>query len=459
MSIKIIQGHALDKLKELPDESVHCCVTSPPYFGLRSYGTEPQVWGGNPECDHQWESAAVKRKGSTNGRGDLGSTLVSVNATKTLAPGLTNDEDGTRQYRTDNASFCAPCNAWRGELGLEPTPDLYIEHMVAVFREMRRVLREDGTFWLNIGDSYASGGRATYRSGVSDNKGHLAQNDLSRPIDAPGIKAKDLLGIPWMLAFALRADGWYLRSEIIWSKQCPMPESVTDRPTCSHEKIFLFAKSARYFFDHEAVKENAESEHPSGNGYARDERLSYRDDKGARGDKAGWSGIGGKRNLRNVWHLGPEPYRDAHFATFPTEIPSRAIRAGTSEHGVCPACAAPYKRLTEPMFPVGHTGATETLYPKGSSGGRISMIRQAAREAGEEYRSDRKTIGWKPTCSCGAGQPVSATVLDPFSGAGTTALVADRLGRDAIGIELNPEYAKMGKDRVTDDAPLFANVS
>jgi DNA modification methylase len=212
-----------------------------------------------------------------------------------------------------------------GQLGLEQSPDEYVAAMVDVFRAVRDVLADDGTLWLNIGDSYASGNRAT-----RDTDAKLAQRGMSvRPRDAEGIKPKDLIGVPWMLAFALRADGWYLRSDIVWAKGNPMPESVTDRPTRSHEYVFLLSKSDRYFYDHEAVKEPAVSDHPSGNGFKRDARLSYKDAAGARGNDAQWDGVGGKRNRRTVWNVNTKPYKGAHFAVFPPALIEPCVLAGS----------------------------------------------------------------------------------------------------------------------------------
>lgn len=218
MSFSIIQGNALEVLRRLPDDSIDMCVTSPPYWRLRSYQTEPQVWGGSHDCEHAWEDASwrANRWGSHD-----------------------DDNPGAKQ-RTNSGSLghrgavheawtCSKCGAWRGELGSEPTPELYVSHVVDVFREVRRVVRN--TLWINIGDSWSpTGGSA-------------------------GIKPKDLVGIPWMLAFALRADGWYLRQEIIWEKPACMPESVKDRPTRSHEQLFLLAKGPKYYYDADAIRE------------------------------------------------------------------------------------------------------------------------------------------------------------------------------------------------------------
>lgn len=308
MTVKIINADVLDGLRSLPDESVHCVVTSPPYWGLRDYGVE-------------------------------------------------------------------------GQIGLEKTPAEFVARLVEVFREVRRVLRKDGVCFVNLGDSYCStapgtmGDKLNKRgilSGVSDRRAEGSRK--MRPLTPTGLKPKDLIGIPWRVALALQDDGWWLRQDIIWSKPNPMPESVTDRCTKAHEYIFHLSKNERYFWDHDAIKEKAVSDHPSGNGFKRDARLSYQNAFGeARGNPMQWKDVGGYRNKRSVWNIATEPFAEAHFATFPPELPEICIKAGC---------------------------------PKGG------------------------------------------TVLDPFGGAGTTGLVADRLQRDAILIELNPEYAAMAEQRV-----------
>ncbi len=273
-----------------------------------------------------------------------------------------------------------------GQLGLEKTPAEYVEKMVTVFREVRRVLRDDGVLFLNIGDSYAGSGKGQTADGAADPKVRKTQGMKIETQTAAslGLKPKDLIGIPWMLAFALRADGWYLRSDIIWHKPNPMPESVTDRPTKSHEYLFLLTKSATYYYDADAIAEKS-----VGTEYDRTMRPQNRMNGvpslvvGRQQEVAGATlGLGSTtRNKRTVWTVTTTPYSGAHFATFPPKLIEPCILAGC---------------------------------------------------------------------------PVGRTVLDPFGGAGTTALVADRLGRDAILIELNPEYAEMARRRITDDAPLFA---
>ena len=308
MSTQILQGDCRDLLKTLPDASVHCVVTSPPYFGLRDYGVD-------------------------------------------------------------------------GQIGLEASPDAFVAELVAVFREVRRVLRDDGTLWLNLGDSYnsgASGGLGGSTLGGGQNNQRVSNRSGRGLVNA--LKPKDLIGIPWRAAFALQQDGWYLRQDIIWHKPNPMPESVTDRCTKSHEYVFLMSKSARYFYDAAAIAE--EGVIPAGTKAAKGsvERFNT---LGVNSRPPEYKIYDGMRNARSVWTIATQPFREAHFATFPPDLAERCIKAGC---------------------------------------------------------------------------PVGGTVLDPFGGAGTTGLVADRLQRSSILIELNPVYASMAKKRLEGDAPLFAKV-
>jgi DNA modification methylase len=341
--IEIRVGDALTLLRDMPDSSIHCCVTSPPYWGLRDYGVD-------------------------------------------------------------------------GQIGLEGTPEEYTAKMVEVFREVRRVLRDDGTLWLNLGDSYyATASSCSGRSsGLEGGKKHQ-EEAVKRPTKiAPGLKPKDLIGIPWRVAFALQADGWWLRSDIVWNKPNPMPESVKDRPTRSHEYIFLMSKSAQYFYDADAIREpymessikwisqpSFDTQTGGPKDYGPDSNRSMRKtlenfkrktDK-QRGHSRKHAGFNDRwdsmtkteqsecgRNKRDVWTVPTHPYPGAHFATFPTKLIEPCILAGCPEGG---------------------------------------------------------------------------TVLDPFSGAGTTGLVASRLDREFIGIELKPKYAEMARERIRMDAPLF----
>lgn len=301
MSVRILNCDVLEGLAQLADESVHCVVTSPPYWGLRDYGVD-------------------------------------------------------------------------GQIGLEATPAEFVARMVDVFREVRRVLRKDGTCWMNLGDSYLN---AKGEAGGVDPKQPARRHGL-RPQDVSiaGIKRKDLIGVPWRAAFALQADGWWLRSDIIWSKPNPMPESVTDRPTKAHEYVFLLTKSERYHYDAEAIAEPAihAGDVKTTNGNA-GMAGGYDGHRTRDGFKRGVT-VKETRNKRTVWTIPSAPFPEAHFATFPPELVEPCIKAGC---------------------------------------------------------------------------PVGGTVLDPFGGAGTTGLVADRLQRNAILIELNPEYAAMAERRIHGD--------
>lgn len=252
MNWEIRQGNCLELLRAMPAKSVHCIVTSPPYWGLRDYKIEPQVWGGDPACRHRWEKETVSRemrrgvnlaksKASTRGGGKKAAAV------------------GHQEFER---SACAKCGAWRGHYGLEPTPEIYLRNTLLIFRELHRVLRDDGTLWLNLGDSYAGGGHggggafARDRVHLADKNDQAVWKSAARNGRTPiGLKPKDLVGMPWRVALALQAAGWYLRADIIWAKDNPMPESVTDRPTKAHEYIFLLAKRPQYFYDAVAVKE------------------------------------------------------------------------------------------------------------------------------------------------------------------------------------------------------------
>jgi DNA modification methylase len=311
MSYQVLVGDCIKGIKTLADQSVNCCVTSPPYFGLRDYGRD-------------------------------------------------------------------------GQIGLERTPDEYIQRLVDVFREVKRVLRDDGTLWLNIGDSYAVGGGGNYsKSAKQTGHGEHITNVRNRPgwLSSAGLKSKDLIGIPWMLAFALRADGWYLRQDIIWHKPNPMPESVRDRCTKAHEYIFLLSKSERYFFDSEAMKEPAKygEHHAKYSGTYTRHKVEAMQVEGATNGENYQRGMQQamkdplRRNKRSVWEVATRPYKGAHFATFPPALIEPCILAGC---------------------------------------------------------------------------PVGGTVLDPFGGSGTTAGVAVKNGRNAILCELNPEYVDLVNGRV-----------
>jgi DNA modification methylase len=326
-----------------------------------------------------------------------------------------------------------------GQIGLEPTPEEHVEKMVEVFREVKRVLRDDGTLWLNYGDCYAGSTTGADRppepGHTHEDSGRVktGQENKHRRPDA-GLKPKDLVGMPWRIAFALQADGWYLRSDIIWSKPNPMPESVTDRPTKSHEYVFLLAKQARYFYDADAVREPFESNdvtYPAINTVQGVYRVNNGKNRGGGDATRG-------RNRRTVWEIPTQPTREAHFATFPEALVEPCIMAGTSARGACPECGAPWRRVVE-RLPV--TGRNENKTPAAA---------HAAVKCSRAGESHVKTVGWEPSCGCETqdGEPVPCIVLDPFGGSGTVAKVARDLGRSSILIEINPEYVQIAKKRL-----------
>jgi DNA modification methylase len=406
VTITFLTGDCRDVLPTLADASVQCVVCSPPYYALRSY--------------------------LPDGHAD--------------------------KHR---------------EIGSEPTPDAFVATLVEVFREVRRVLRDDGTCWVNLGDSYSGGktGRTDQDRNSRNMDGRNTANasltgqpdGWQRPV-APGYKPKDLLMMPARVALALQADGWWLRSDIIWHKPNPMPESCRDRPTSAHEHVFLLTKKPSYYFDNDAIRE-PQSEgtiERFGNGNAPRKpgiKQGGSDRKTLSFDQATPDAIlPNGRSCRNVWTIATHAYSAAHFATYPPELVERCIRAGTSEKGCCPQCGAPWYRVTE-----GNGAATGKSYNDHSLDAVAGMSQPSPnKKGGSEWRKAQaadpiRTTGWSPSCQCNA-EVVPCTVLDPFSGAGTTALVADRLQRNAIAIDLSHEYRDMAAARIAEDAGMFADI-
>lgn len=373
--VTLYTGTALDVLSQMPSQSVHMAVTSPPYFGLRSYLPKEHFAKGQ-------------------------------------------------------------------ELGTEKTPDEYVAKLVEVIAEVWRVLRDDGTLWVNIGDSYAA--NRTYQ--VSDQK-HTAHDfaDSNAMRVPPGLKPKDLCMIPARLAIALCDFGWYLRQELVWAKDSAMPESVRDRCTRSHEYIYMLTKKPRYFYDSEAIKERGSQTSHGGNA-ANNHKYEWKPTIGGEeqtglGRTVAQNGASG-RNARSVWRINPKPFGGAHFAVFPPELPMRCIKAGTSEKGVCSLCGAPWKRAVEvervwTEKDVGQTNKDAHLASQ-------SMARSGNSQAGNV---EGHTVGWEPTCSHDA-DVIPATVLDCFAGSGTTLYAARRLGRQSVGIDLDEKSAELLQDRL-----------
>jgi DNA modification methylase len=331
-----------------------------------------------------------------------------------------------------------------GQLGLEPTPEEYVNKMVEVFREVKRVLRDDGTLWLNLGDSYNNTSGFSRASPEYFREGRVGGSADKKTFKHSVIKTKDLCGIPWMVAFALRADGWYLRSDIIWAKPNPMPESVTDRPTKAHEYIFLLSKRKRYFYDAEAVREPGAI--PAGTKAAKGSAERF-NTPGVNSRPPEYKIYNGTRNRRSVWTIPTQPYPEAHFATFPPKLIEPCILAGTSPKA-CEICGAPWKRVVE------RDGMTSREWQKirgdGTKGFDKKMGKQGKSIAGGRPPDPvYKTVGWQPTCTCQNEGKGRCIVLDPFVGSGTTLWVAERFGRDSIGIEINPKYCELVKKRMS----------
>lgn len=386
-----------------------------------------------------------------------------------------------------------------GQIGLEDAPERWVERLVDVFREVKRVLRDDGTLWVEIGDSYSSGGNGPGQDGA---KQGTNAGSLLPPKRAPeGYKPKDLLGQPWMLAFALRADGWYLRSEIIWHKVNAMPESVTDRPTKAHSTVFLLSKRPRYFYDADAIREPfSQNTHSRGKGIGvkqeqeqtsgtlnagrnnasfgratqgdlaphltappQVETLDGMEPESPRGpdgrrrtavkggenseqhrDGERWPNPAGA-NARSVWAILTEPTPFAHFATWPQKLVSQMILAGTSERGCCPECGAPWVRETESS---GHKPRSVVQVPQGRPDGRTRP-----RSSGGVPVPIVQTTGWSLLCDHHF-EPIPCVVLDPFAGSGTTLLAARRLGRRAVGVELSESYCQLAAGRLAQQSLL-----
>lgn len=421
-------------MSELPDESVQMCVTSPPYWGLRKYAGVPDlIWGGENHHEHEWVTAV--RTGE-------------IYDTKTGGSGSAKRASGKVLNVSVATNTCSLCGAWKGSFGLEPSPEMYVQHSIEILREIRRVLRKDGVCFWNVGDSYASSPAGNKSPSGFSQKRPSRQGKMeeynTRPKDMAGLKPKDLCLIPERVALAAQADGWWVRSIIVWAKPNPMPESVTDRPTDAYEHILMLTKSERYFWDAEAVREKAVygENLPSfrGDGQYTNNR-SYDNSADYHAHTAGIERPKTEnRNLRNVWTFPTQPYRGAHFATFPEELPERCIKAATSEKGCCSKCGKPWVRI---LKRTGHVNKREDAHCPNNCPTKTDSTGWAPVTVG--------TSDWKPQCDCNA-DVVPCTVLDPFAGSGTTLWVAKKLGRRAIGYELSSKYVDLCVDRTRQEA-------
>jgi DNA modification methylase len=487
VSYSILQGDVIEVLRTMPAASVHCVVTSPPYFSLRKYGDDSR------------------------------------------------------------------------ELGQEASPQEFVANMVAVFDEVRRVLRPDGVCWVNIADSYGGSwgnysgqnrGAGTQRPIENGSRvprrGDGPQTETWRPATSQlggGVKNKERCAVPERLVLAMSDAGWWYRDEVIWHKPNPMTFSGRDRTTPAHEKVYMFTQAAHYFYDQEAIREPIKASsiarlgQPSlddqvgstrANGGAKTNGnmkpvlfggQKYRDGHTKSGNEwrpqlkralelareggltdahlaairaVGLNDVGraaetqsgagrnteevqrlaaeakevlggyfrefltsGGANRRSVWTIATGNFREAHFATMPEALAVDMIKAGTSARGCCPGCGSPWQREVEPVF-TSHDADTDSAYEKGSNANRLARLRQAARAAGGEYVNERITTAWTPTCECGVADPIPCTVLDIFNGAGTTGVAALGLGRSYVGIELYPEYVEMSERRLAAVQPVLS---
>lgn len=527
MSALFLQGNSRDVLKGLPADYFHCAMTSPPYFGLRKYQGGEEIWDGDSGCTHEW---GVDLPCHHPGQ---------VEQTKwkdAVASGY-----GQTQ---PSGNFCQLCGAWKGQLGNEPDPSSYIKHLVEICREVRRVLRLDGCFFLNIGDSWAGSGKGQMGDGSHaakhgekqhTNTGAI-QGGLPKSITGNGIKPLDMVLIPEQLALALRADGWYLRSILIWAKGVslsdeyngnPMPESVNGwrwercrvkvapspfptthghhpgdgvnewvggsmgsgnhqakwqdcpgcpkcekhdgyvlrkgswRPTDAFEQILMLTKTNSYFCDRESVLEHgvypAGESRSGGNGHKSLDAGS-RTTEGLHNKD--WNGNGG-RNLRSVldvpidlsdavMRIPTTGFKGSHFAVFPPRLVEPLIKAATSEKGCCPKCGSPWVRVIDKQVGVSKD-CPKTLDAHLARGGIGQPVGTVGKPGSGRVDGYTNTIGWLPTCTCGSQETEPCRILDPFSGAGTTALVAERLGLDSIGIDTSAEYIKLAEARIAED--------
>jgi len=436
MSVTVMQGNCCDVAFKLPRNWFHCICTSPPYWLLRDYGTAPVRW---PKV--------------------------------TYAPML-----GLPDI-TVPAHSC--------ELGQEPTLEMFVAHLVHCFRQLKPSLRSDGTLWVNLGDGYSSGGRSSYDE-TSKSKTGVTHRAAKGKRETPAwSKPKDRLGVPWRFAFAMQADGWYWRDEVIWSKKSPIPSSVKDRTTTSHEIVLVFSKEKHYFYDQHAIMEPVTGNaHPRGKGTTPKSDSSNKTAANRVKNNSDFAkhltGLTLTRNPRSVWHLSSEPTKEKHYACWPTKLVAKMIKAGSSVYGCCSTCGAPIKKVLQRERVATRPGL-KTKVPAGwdtrpGPHTSIDLHTHEGREANNAkareatildpdspYQGHNGTIcgnrdplrhttvvqevGQEPSCEC-AVEIVPCRVLDPFGGMATTGITADRLHRDAVCIELSSEYADLATKKV-----------
>lgn len=458
-TVTLYQGEVLSVLKRMKRKSVQMIVTSPPYWALRDYGTGTWEGSNDPSCDHQIDITSPRDRVVSDVHNYVGAWT---------------DRNASRVAHY----HCPRCGANRidEQLGSEDTPDKFVTNMVNLFREAREVLRDDGTLWLNLGDTYANKSFPIWKpvgtlaeiierqkNSEEEFPCRIVRDDQGRAIVETAVEMPkgNLVGIPWRVALALQDDGWILRQDIIWNKPSPMPESVNNRCTKSHEYVFLFSKiDSGYFYDADAIAEE-------GGGYRTSGAMNYRGVDGREFNSQNTEESYSTRNKRSVWLISSQGYEGAHFATFPQKLIEPPILAGTSEHGCCINCAAPWKKVIS-SIQLKRDRPNDYVKRTGEEGtGNFINLTVAG--------VDTKTIGWYPTCLCNSLLPMPSappskapeeehnsyrvkaeelceaassievqpcTVLDIFIGSGTTCCVSLAHGRYSIGIDLSEAYLR-----------------
>lgn len=457
---KIYQGHVLEVLKTFPDESLDCCITSPPYYSLRSYSTEPQIWGGKEDCQHIWVDEIVR--GCKSGKPGPNATV-----------GARFAQDGVRRILPTNT--CILCNAWRGELGLEPSFELYLEHLWMIFDEIYRVLKKTGSCWVNMGDSYWGAKGSCYNPGgnsnsIEANKKEKSVYPLNRgnKSDNPGILPKSLLQIPSRFAIGMTARKWILRNVINWVKPSCMPSSAKDRFTVDFEYVYFFVKSQKYFFEQQLEKATGYDGRKDiqYKGGAKDVSIGKHKRWPRKKDNTEFGGNGTGlqnhkgydqienpylRNKRTTWHISPKPFSEAHFAVYPEALVEPMILSGCPEF-ICDCCGKAREKVYESNLKFESGSGKAGNKPEGknkdnpqSSSGdydiRMGPVKQ------------NNFIGYTD-CGCNADYHPGA-VLDPFGGSGTTGIVAKKLNRNFVLIELQPKYIEIMQRRFSKEFGMF----
>ena len=416
VEVELIQGHALEELKKLKERGAvaHLVVTSPPYYGLRAYGTEPVFYDGKiADCPHEWAEAKLKRRGGNTGKQDVGSYKRQA------------DQDIRKKDIV--SKLCTKCDAWVGELGHEPNVELFIDHLVQIFREVGDILHPMGSLWVVINDTYAGSGGA----GGEYNKGGTRQGRPKwKQPKTHGIKKKSLMGVPYRFATTMIEDGWILRDAIIWNKPNPVPQSAFDRFTRDYEHVFMFVKQSKYYYAT----------------YYEDMKSTYYYKHKNAGNN---SGVKPKRLGRSTWVLPTASYKGAHVAVFPEKLVDK-IMAVSLPPLVCAACLAPYRPVYEYKALASDDGVEKYngVAVKNYEDHLAQDASATKKNILESFKKQRTLVHYEQTCRCSDVGTRGAVVLDPFMGSGTVGALAVVKGASFIGIDVKQEYVDIAKSRI-----------